>query len=103
MKSKKFAEIVWLDAVAYDRAGRELEEKTPAEMLFPIKSYGYVLKEDKKAIVLAYEDSQDVKSFIVIPNKWIKSIRYGGSVKEILHPSNFNKALARRRSLRWHK
>ena len=78
---------MWLDAVAYDRAGEEIEEKQPKELLAPIKSYGYVLKEDQKAIILAYEDSDDQKSFVVIPKKWIKSIIVLGKKAESMKPA----------------
>lgn len=78
MKTVNFAEIEWLDAVAYDRADEETEKKTPESLLHTVKSYGYVLNEDSKAIVLAYEDSGLDKSFIVIPKKWIKGMRIVG-------------------------
>jgi len=78
MKTVNFAEIEWLDAVAYDRADEETESKSPEDLLHSVKSYGYILNQDKKAIMLAYEDSGLDKSFIVIPKKWIKSMRIVG-------------------------
>jgi len=98
MKKRKFAEIVWLDAVLYDRVNEETENKTPSDLLYAITSYGYILKEDKKAIVLTHEDAGDEKSFLVIPKKWIKSKRIFG---EITPPccSNVTCGVAQRRRL----
>ena len=79
---RKFAEIEWLDAVAYDRVGEDTESKSPSELLHAVKSYGYILSEDAKAIILTYEDSGDDKSFIVIPKKWIKSQRIIGRASQ---------------------
>lgn len=100
MKYRQLAEVVWLDAVAYDRAESDVEGKSPKDLLFPIKSYGYVLKQDNKAVVLAYEDSDDQKSFIVIPKKWIKSFKILGKAKASTVISNFTGAKAQRKSLR---
>ena len=100
MKFRRLAEIVWLDAVAYDRADAEIEEKLPKDLLFPIKSYGYVLKQDNKAVVLAYEDGDDQKSFIVIPKKWIKSFKILGKARVSKTTTNFVGAKAERKSLR---
>ena len=100
MKYRQFAEIIWLDAVAYDRASQDTEQKSPKDLLFPIKSYGYVLKQDTKAVVLAHEDSDDQKSFIVIPKKWIKSFKIVGKAKSGKIKSNFSSAKAQRKSLR---
>lgn len=100
MKSRQLAEVVWLDAVAYDRAEQELGEKAPKDLLFPIKSYGYILNQDKKAVVLAYEDGDDQKSFVVIPKKWIKSFKILGKAKASGVFSNFAGVKAQRKSLR---
>lgn len=100
MKYRQLAEVVWLDAVAYDRASQDTEQKSPKDLLFPIKSYGYVLKQDTKAVVLAHEDSDDQKSFIVIPKKWIKSFKILGKAKASNVISNFAGAKAQRKSLR---
>lgn len=100
MKYRQLAEVVWLDAVAYDRVESDIEGKSPKDLLFPIKSYGYVLKQDNKAVVLAYEDSDDQKSFIVIPKKWIKSFKILGKARLSKINSNFAGAKAQRKSLR---
>ena len=95
--SHKFAEIEWLDAVAYDRIGEETESKSPADLLHAVKSYGYILKEDAKAIILTYEDSGDDKSFIVIPKKWIKQMRIVGKASPSTAQNVFCGTACRRR------
>ena len=88
MKNKQLAEITWLDATAYDRVGLDTDKKMPGELLMAIKSYGFIHREDKDAIILAYEDSDDERSFVVIPKKWIKDIKTVGKVKGNVDPTN---------------
>lgn len=68
----KIVEVTWMDAVGESKCNRsKLDNSNPTDLLIINKTYGIFYKEDKNAVVIVQEDSQDDIDFTVIPKPWI--------------------------------
>jgi hypothetical protein len=68
----KIVEVTWLDAMGESKSPKsKIDSCNPSDLLIINKTYGIFYKEDKKAIIIVQEDSQDDIDFTVIPKPWI--------------------------------
>ena len=68
----KIVEVTWLDAMGESKSQKsKIDNCQPSDLLIINKTYGIFYKEDKKAIIIVQEDSEDDIDFTVIPKPWI--------------------------------
>ena len=71
--------VKWLDAVTHlEKDIKVIESLEPEELLAEKETFGHILKQNDKAIVIMFEDAGDEADITVIPKDWVTSIRPWG-------------------------
>jgi hypothetical protein len=75
MPNRKIVKVTWLDAASHLGTSRSsAEHAAPESFLERQESYGFIVRKNKKALVLANEESEDELDIIAIPSSQIINI-----------------------------
>ena len=77
---KNLVEIIWVDVASGTEEG---EIKSPKEYLAESRTYGRILGEDDKAILICHNENDFEVEYTVIPREWIKKIKYLDGLSEL--------------------
>ena len=73
-KKDELIAVIWEDAV---QTPNWLSEKVASEFpLAEVRSVGFFLNQDKKAIRISSSLSEKERDVLVIPNGWVKRIKF---------------------------